>query len=488
MNVDPAILIVDDDDLIAERYAIFLHEAGLLRTETCSDSREVLERLSERTFDLILLDLNMPHIDGFEILDQVSEHHPDLHVIVVTGVDTVDTAVECMKRGAFDFLSKPVEGNRLVTAVRHSLQIRSLQEEVVSLSDRIDSARPKRPESFEEIITVSRKMFSIFAYIEAIAASPKSALIIGESGTGKELIARGIHHASGRKGAFVPVNVSGLDDAMFSDTLFGHSRGAYTGAEKARDGLISQAADGTLFLDEIGDLGLASQMKLLRLLQEEEYYPLGSDLPKKARVRIVAATNADLMARQEDGSFRRDLYFRLMAHTVRLPALRDRNEDIEHLLRHFTTQACKDLGKPVLGVSERLIRLLTRYSFPGNVRELQSLVYDAVSVSAGPDVSLRYFEQTLNYTDTDEAASAMESRNEEAGNPGAGLSAIADSPAPERTDGPVTITDGFPKLAEVEAFLIDEALRRSNGNQTVAAVMLGVSQSTLSRRTRRTGP
>ncbi len=472
MNIDPAILIVDDDELIAERYAIFLHEAGLLRTEICTDSRTVVDRLSSHTFDLILLDLNMPHVDGFEILDSVSEHFPDLHVIVITGVDKVDTAVECMKRGAFDFLSKPVDGNRLVTAVRHSLQIRSLREELVSVSGRIENAALNRPESFSGIITISPKMKAIFAYIEAVAASPKSALIVGESGTGKELVARAIHAVSNRKGAFVPVNVSGLDDAMFSDTLFGHSRGAYTGAEKARDGLIAQAADGTLFLDEIGDLGLASQMKLLRLLQEEEYYPLGSDVPKKARVRIVAATNANLMERQEDGSFRRDLYFRLMAHTVRLPALRDRPEDIGPLVRHFVHAACRDLGKPGLEVSGSLVRLLERYSFPGNVRELQSLVYDAVSLSSGSILSEDYFRNTLE----------TESIREPVGE-----TRPVEEPEPAtETQGPVIISGSFPTLAEVEQYLISEALLRSEGNQTAAASMLGVSQSTLSRRTRRT--
>jgi DNA-binding NtrC family response regulator len=482
MNLDPAILIVDDDDLIAERYALLLHEAGLLRTETCTDSRVVIERLSDHTFDLVLLDLNMPHVDGFEILDSVSERFPELHVIVITGLDKVDTAVECMKRGAFDFLSKPVDANRLVTAVRHSLQIRSLREELVSLNGRIDNATLNHPDSFSEIITVSPKMKSIFAYIEAVATSPKSALIVGESGTGKELIARAIHSVSNRKGPFVPVNVSGLDDAMFSDTLFGHSRGAYTGADRAREGLIAQAADGTLFLDEIGDLGLSSQMKLLRLLQEEEYYPLGSDVPKKARVRIVAATNADLLARQEDGSFRRDLYFRLMAHTVRLPALRNRPEDIGPLVRHFVSAACEDLGKPLLQVPESLIAFLSRYSFPGNVRELQSLIYDAVSLSPGTDLLASYFEQTLEIGSMDPPSAASF-----ASESSVAASIPVDTADGSSTDGPVILTGTFPKLAEVEGFLIDEALKRAGGNQTTAASMLGVSQSTLSRRTRRTG-
>ncbi|MFP4510667.1 MAG: sigma-54-dependent transcriptional regulator [Spirochaetota bacterium] len=482
MNLDPAILIVDDDELIAERYALLLHEAGLLRTETCTDSRVVIERLSEQTFDLVLLDLNMPHVDGFEILDGVSERFPELHVIVVTGLDKVDTAVECMKRGAFDFLSKPVDANRLVTAVRHSLQIRSLREELVSLNGRIDDATLNHPESFAEIVTVSPKMQSIFAYIEAVATSPKSALIVGESGTGKELIARAIHSVSNRKGPFVPVNVSGLDDAMFSDTLFGHSRGAYTGADRAREGLIAQAADGTLFLDEIGDLGLSSQMKLLRLLQEEEYYPLGSDVPKKARVRIVAATNADLVSRQEEGSFRRDLYFRLMAHTVRLPALRNRPEDIGPLVRHFVVAACDDLGKPLLQVPESLVSFLSRYSFPGNVRELQSLIYDAVSLSPGPELSASYFEHALKMEPVAQPVAAST-------NPQSAQTASMSPGLPNgsTTDGPVILTGTFPKLADVERFLIDEALRRAGGNQTTAASMLGVSQSTLSRRTRRTG-
>jgi DNA-binding NtrC family response regulator len=368
-----------------------------------------------------------------------------------------------MKIGAFDFMAKPIDENRLINAINHAVKIRELQDEVHILSTSSDSIDLNHPEAFDEIVTVSPAMKKIFRYVEAIAGSPKSVLITGESGTGKELIARAIHRLSGLSGKFVAVNVSGLDETMFSDTLFGHRRGAFTGADRSRSGLIEEAAGGTLFLDEIGDLQPGAQVKLLRLLQEEEYYPLGADQPARSTARIITATNADLSARQQQGSFRKDLYYRLMAHHVQLPPLRMRQEDIEPLVHYFVDESVRSLGKTKPRVPDEAYQTLRQYGFPGNVRELQSLIYDAVSRQDGGTLPLSFFRSYVH-----------EQREREQAEVPNGSAAI---------DGKViNLRGGLPTLHEVEEHLIREALRRTGGNQSAAARLLGISQSTLSRR------
>lgn len=281
-----AVLIVEDDPVSSELYSVQIQDKLPAQCVVCDDSRKVLPILVQHNIDLIILDLNMPHISGQEVLAQVNLQFPDIPVVVVTSEDSIQVAVDCMRHGAFDFITKPVAEARLITAVQHGLRIRSLQQEIHSLSDRLQGLQIRNPEAFSGIITVSHHMRSIFSYIEAVASSPKPVLVLGDSGTGKELIAQVLHQLSGRSGSFVPVNVSGLDDTMFSDALFGHTKGAFTGANTARSGLVEQARGGTLFLDEIGDLPMGPQVKLLRLLQEGEYYPLGADSPKTASVLV----------------------------------------------------------------------------------------------------------------------------------------------------------------------------------------------------------
>jgi DNA-binding NtrC family response regulator len=249
---------------------------------------------------------------------------------------------------------------------------------------------------------------------------------------------------------------------MFSDTLFGHVKGAFTGAQGDRAGLIERAADGTLFLDEIGDLEHGAQIKLLRLLQEQEYYPLGADRPRKSRARILAATNADLAERQQEGAFRNDLYYRLIAHRIDIPPLRSRPEDVTVLFNHFLEESAQALGRPVPSVPKGLFALLSSYRFPGNVRELQAMIYDAVSRSDGTTLPIGFFQEYID-------------RQRGAGGVGA-------SPLDENGSPVISYSGRFPTLREVEDYLISEAIERAEGNQTVAARMLGVSQSTLSRR------
>ncbi len=451
------ILIVDDDDVIVELYSSILEAAGWANRLLCNDSREVMELLRENDVSAILLDLYMPNISGQELLDQIVREFPEIPVIILTLEDKIDVAVECMKVGAFDFMTKPIDENRLANSISHAVRVRELQDEVHVLSRRHGVADLDNPGVFEPIVTGSDVMITVFAYIEAIAKSPKALLITGESGTGKELVARAVHDVSDRSGQFVAVNVSGLDDTVFSDTLFGHRRGAFTGADGVRKGLIEQAAGGTLFLDEIGDLDNAAQVKLLRLLQEGEYYALGSDSPGHSSARISAATNADLQERQADGSFRRDLYYRLMAHHVRIPPLRERTEDLPLLLDHFIAESARLLNRSEPLAPARLGEILASYSFPGNIRELQSLVHDIVSRETGSTLPVEHF---IDY---------IEGHRQESDLSGVGTRRFS-------------FAEPFPMLREVEQFLIDEALERSGGNQTVAARMLGISQSTLSRR------
>lgn len=488
---EPAILIVDDDELTAELYQAHLQGAGFDHLIVCADSRDVMKIAADNVIATVLLDLNMPYVSGQELLDLLRADYPDISIIVLTSEDRVDTAVECMKKGAFDYIAKPVEPNRLINAVRLSATIRELRDEVSILTT--GSSNLLHPEAFEEIITISQAMLRVLRYVEAVSASPKAVLVTGESGTGKELIARAIHRVSARAGEFVAVNVSGLDDTMFSDTLFGHVRGAYTGADSYRGGLVERATGGTLFLDEIGDLPVGAQVKLLRLLQEAEFYPLGADRPERANVRIVAATNADLASRQEEGTFRKDLYFRLMSHRVHLPPLRERPEDLEPLTAAFLSDAAGSMGKRVPTVPRELYTLLATYDFPGNVRELQAMIFDAVSRHAGGVLSLSHF---AGYIDDQRGQRGGPFISVQAGGSAPGQAMSQDATAQSRAqleaagtaeaDARIfTYTGAFPTLHEVEDYFVSQALERAKGNQSIAARMLGVSQSTLSRRLRR---
>jgi len=316
-----------------------------------------------------------------------------------------------------------------------------------------------RSELFTPIVTHDRKMQTIFRYIEAIAPTSQAVMITGETGTGKELVARSLHDASGRSGDFVSVNVAGLEDIMFSDTLFGHCRGAYTGADRERKGLIETAAGGTLFLDEIGDLNNASQIKLLRLLQEDEYYSLGSDKKMKSSARILVATNSNLEALMASASFRTDLYYRLCSHHIHLPALRERRNDIPLLVDYFMTKAAKELGRPIPKISADTLELMKLREFPGNIRELKGVVFNAVAVSKPGTV---VFPQP-NY-----AVTQLSSQNH-----------------PVDFSGLALTFGRMPTLDEAEVYLINDALRVSAGNQQAAALILGITRQALNKRLKR---
>ncbi|MBB3230687.1 DNA-binding NtrC family response regulator [Halomonas stenophila] len=463
MNLYPAfgLLLVDDEPSFLRSLSITLERSGgINHLHRCQDSREVMDILARENIGLVTLDLTMPHLSGEELLRRIVEEHPDVGVIVISGLNQVATAVECIKHGAFDYFVKTDEQDRLIEGIKRAIRLQELRQENLELRRRFLNDTLERPEAFADSITDDKAMRSVFQYLESVAPSGQPLLIGGESGVGKELIARAAHALSGRRGPLVCVNAAGLDDNVFADTLFGHQRGAFTGADQARAGMIEQAADGTLFLDEIGDLSPASQVKLLRLLQEGEYYPLGSDRPKRMRARIVVATHHDLDARQREGTFRKDLYYRLRTHQVQIPPLRRRKGDIPLLLDHFLAEAADDLGKSRPTYPPELPVLLANYDFPGNVRELRAMAYDAMSVHRSRTLSMEVFKRAIDPTQAHPAPADN--------SPVEGAVFTPDAP--------------LPTLHEVADLLVREAMRRAEGNQSIASRLLGISQPALSKR------
>jgi DNA-binding NtrC family response regulator len=459
------ILLVDDEEHFLLSAELTLSSNGIKNIETCNDSSLVMEHLQKQDYSLIVLDINMPHLSGLDLLPAIVNKHPEIPVIIITAVNNVDSAVFCMKEGAFDYIVKPVDDTRLVTSIKRGLELNQIRNENEMLKQSLLRANIEDPEPFTEIVTHCNKIESIFKYIEAIAKTSLPVLIAGETGTGKELFAKSIHKASSRQGDLVPVNVAGLDDNFFSDTLFGHKKGAFTGAEIERKGLIEKAENGTLFLDEIGDLSSESQIKLLRLLQDGQYYPLGSDIAKLSNARIIVATNRNIKSMQSNNSFRQDLYYRLKSHQIIIPPLRERKVDLPYLIDHFLIKAANQLEKKKPSVPKEIYTLLNNYLFPGNVRELEGMIFDAVSQHRAGILSLESIRSKISdYTqDRENKNSVMLSQD----------------------DQPLNIPGRFPTLKETEESLIDEALRRAGGNQTIAADLLGISRRALNNRLRR---
>ncbi|MBF0296559.1 MAG: sigma-54-dependent Fis family transcriptional regulator [Magnetococcales bacterium] len=459
------VFVVDDEEDTLRGMRLLLRREGLEPVVTIQDSREVMPMLQQQTPVVVLLDLNMPHIAGLELLSRIKEHAPDLPVIVVTAVQEIATAVECMRQGAEDYLLKPVEEERLISAVRRAKRAMELTREVRALRGYLLGGALANPDAFAHIVTGSRRIEDLFKYLEAVARTGESLLITGETGTGKELFAQAFHALRGRKGAFVAVNVAGLDEHMFADTLFGHRRGAFTGADQPRDGMVARAARGTLFLDEIGDLAPGSQVKLLRLLQERKYEPLGSDLSRNSEVTVVAATNRDLKQMAMSGKFRLDLYYRLATHAIHLPPLRERREDLAPLLKRFLAEAARSMGKAAPPtVPRELLVLLAAHAFPGNVRELRAMVFDAVATHKRGMLSLASFRKAMGMTEDSPAALTPR------------------LPALSWQEGSPP-----PTLKEAEAFLIHHAMTQAKGNQKVAAAMLGLTRQALNQRLTRRG-
>jgi len=457
------VLLVDDEKHILDSMSLFLQRSGIENVTTLNDSRDVISYCSQVIPSVIVLDLFMPYISGTELLTELKKLYPEIPVIIVTADQEVETVVSHIKDGAFDYLVKPVNKERLLNTVKAAHKITSLRDELNQLKKCLLSADTSGDNIFSEVITNNPEMRKIFLYINAISGSNEPVLITGETGSGKELLAQAIHKASGVTGELVSFNIAGLDDNLFSDTLFGHRRGAYTGGEHNREGLIAKASGGTLFLDEIGDLSSSSQVKLLRLLQEKKYYPLGSDVAKNAFVHVVAATNHNLKADINQGTFRQDLYYRLTSHQIEVPPLRKRVEDILPLVLFFLGQAAKSMNKPMPEPSHELLILLSNYHFPGNIRELRGMIYDAVALhQSGNIISMDSFKKCIR----------KEQGNKQFEQPNL-LSS---------KETHLSIIGGFPTLKEAEQLVIDEAMKQANGNQGIAATILGISRPALNRR------
>ena len=456
-NKTVTVILVDDEREILETEALILEMNGYENVKTCSSGPAALRETGAHPNSIVLLDVTMPEMDGIEVLRRITEQYPEVTVIMLTGLNDAETAVACMKAGAFDYIVKPIDQARLITCVGKAIEHRMIIAETQRLRESVLNGTVTDPGAFSHIVTCNEKLLAIFRYIEAIAPTELPILLTGETGAGKELFARAVHNASGRSGEFVCVNTAGIDDTLFSDTLFGHEAGAFTGAQKERRGFIAKAEGGTLFLDEIGDMRPESQVKLLRLLQERTFYRLGSEQEERCGARIVAATNRSIDELQRSGSFRRDLFFRLKAHHIHIPPLRDRLDDLPLLLDRFLDHAAKEQGKAKPTAPPELLAILRNYDYPGNVRELQGMVFDAVGRHAGGVLSCSSFREAT------------------------GLAAPKESfvTAPDEAVS-LSFPVRLPTAKMLETALVEEALKRAGGNRKLAAEMIGMARQTFS--------
>lgn len=371
------ILIVDDEEIVIRSCLRILGDSGYV-VDAVRDGWEALRRVDEAPYDILILDIMMPKVDGLEVLQRVKESHPDVDVIMMTGLSQVQTAVKAMKLGAFDYLSKPFDPEELQQVVERALERRRLLQENRDLKSEVTAKY-----RFENIVGSSAPMQAVYALIAKCAPTNSTVLITGESGTGKEIIARAIHYNSLRKDQpFVTVDCNTLSENLLESELFGHVKGAFTGAVANKRGMFEIANNGTLFLDEFGNMPLSTQAKLLRVVQEREFRPVGSTVNQKTNVRLIAATNRDLKAMVAQGDFREDLYYRINVFPIHAPALRDRRDDIPALAFHFLKAFCIELERPVPEISDAAMSALTNYDWPGNVRELQSTMQRAVILAS----------------------------------------------------------------------------------------------------------
>jgi two-component system response regulator AtoC len=439
------ILIVDDDDSLRESLELVL-AAESYDVVAAEDGETALRLIAETPIDIVLSDLRMPGIDGLELIPQLSQRLPGATIILMSAYGTEDLAIEAMKRGAYDYIAKPFQPSEVLLTLRKAQERERLRRANQLLRRDVQRATGDRP-----IVATSAAMIELLEAMERAAAFKSTILLTGESGTGKEVLARAIHAQSPRRNqAFVAVNCGAIPETLLESELFGHARGAFTGADRARRGLFVEAHDGTLFLDEIGELPISLQVKLLRVLQEEEVLPVGESKPRSIDVRVIAATSRDIEADVAAGRFREDLFYRLDVVRLDVPPLRERPKDIPLLFDHFLAHFREVLGKPVQGIADDALAHLASYHWPGNVRELENLVERAVIFAAGDRITLR-----------DLPESVVSPSNVAAGD------------------------DATPSLClkaarkSLEADLIRRALRATGGNRTHAAKLLDISHRAL---------
>ena len=444
------ILLVDDEPNVRSGQRSVLEIHGFSDVQEAGSLAEARAILSAHDVAVVLLDLMLNGESGRDFLGEIVAQYPRVPVIVVTGVAEVDVAVACMREGAYDFLVKGRDTKRIASAVHNAVETARRARENRVLRRALHARKPARPEVFSGFLTASSELQRSLAIAEALSELDDPILVLGETGVGKELIARGIHVASGLPGEFVPVNMGGLDDHMFADTLFGHTRGAFTGATTSREGLVTRAGSGTLFLDEIGEMPVESQARLLRLLDSGEFMRLGSDRREFSQARIVCATNRNLEKAVEEDRFRRDLYYRISLHAVRIPPLRERPEDIAPLLTHLVALHAERMGCEPLTVSHSVVKWLRTKPLLGNVRELEQIVVRSLVVGEWG-----------------------ESAYDSARPPGAALAAD------------VRFGDTLPTPEALVQALYTEALTRHGGNRPAAAASIGLSPQAFANRLRR---
>ncbi len=439
------ILIVDDEKAQREMLEGFLVKQGY-GAISAIDGQDALEKFKHGAFDLVLTDYRMPGMDGIQLLGEVRRLNPEVVVLIMTAYGTVGTAVAAMKEGAYDYLTKPIDLDELLLLIQRIEREIRLGQENRELKEQL-----REKFKVEFIVSASRQMEEALNMVGRVSQSPATILILGESGTGKELIARAIHYSSPRaEKPFVKVNCAALPENLLESELFGHEKGAFTGAVARRIGRFEQADQGSVFLDEIGDLSLSLQMKLLRFLQEKEFERLGSNRTMKSDVRLIAATNRNLEEGIKRETFREDLYYRLNVVTISLPPLRERKEDIPLLVEHFLKKYNGENKKNVTSLSKEVKDLLMRYDYPGNIRELENIIERAVVLCRGDTLTTQ--ELPLNLKDSKVEAALEQAR--------------------ERRSLPGT-------LEEIERQLISQALGVSGGVQTKAADELGISERVL---------
>jgi two-component system response regulator AtoC len=446
----PLILVAEDEELMRAILVRLLEETGY-RAEAVASAEEALERFAAEDVALTLSDIRMSGMDGLTLLDRIKDIDPDALVIVMTAYSSVDSAVAALRKGAYDYITKPFVNEDLLQSVKNALQLRGLSRENRALRRELD-----RRYSFSEIIGASPALQSVFRLVEKVAGTNTNILIEGESGTGKELIARAIHHNSPRaEKPFVAINCGALPESLLESELFGHTRGAFTGAVSDKAGLFRSGDGGTVFLDEVAEITPAVQVRLLRALQEHEVTPLGSSSPVAFDARIIAATNRDLEREVSEGRFREDLFYRLNVIEIHLPPLRERREDIPLLVRSFIKRTARAQAAEEKPLAPETMSALINYSWPGNVRELQNAIERAFTLS-GDEIDVESLPPRVR-----ESAASLGQL-------------------------PVRDPDGLrPTLAEIERRYIFETLAAVNQDKARAANILGIDLSTLYRKLKR---
>lgn len=375
------ILVVDDEESIREFLNIMLRKEGY--DVTCvEDGQKAIDVLKKKSFDMIVSDLQMPNVTGIELLKHVKDNYPDLLFMLITAFGTTETAVEAMKLGAYDYLTKPFKIDEVRINIANALRSQSLEVENRTLKKEL-----KKEYSFQNLVGNSAPMHAIFEMVKRVSETPTNILVTGESGTGKEMVAKAIHYNGPFKDkAFVSVNCGAIPETLMESEMFGHKKGSFTGAVADKVGLFETAEDGTLFLDEVGELPLTIQVKLLRAIQERVVRRVGATEDTKINVRIIAATNRDLESMVQEGSFRQDLYYRLNVIMIKAPALRERKADIGMLAKHFLQKYNERLSKDISEITEDAMKVLESYDYPGNVRELENIIERTVALEAGASI------------------------------------------------------------------------------------------------------